>query len=204
MICVSCRRLPRTIATVLRLSACLVMVMLPSACASKEARPQVTPAPASRSALETYFPMVDGKLYAYLAHGETGGQTLIVLKVERKSTARGTLRGASLERAFTFSETSVTRVGGGTVLALPLQEGAVFKGDHGGRTRIADMNVSIRTQGGVYTHCLRTEEEASGSSKVQTRTTFCPEVGVVRLEVVGSTGSETMELQSYGDPVVIR
>jgi hypothetical protein len=173
------------------------------ACGGEGPAPQTPKAP-ELPELERYFPLVDGKLFAYLSHGETGGTTLLVLRVERKSPGRGALKGTSSTREFVITASSIDRVGGGTVLKLPLKEGTSFVGDHGGRATIVETELSVDVAAGHYTHCLRTEEEPTPMAPGKTRTTFCPDVGVVRLEVTSGDRNEAIELQSYGDPVTIR
>lgn len=181
----------------------LALALSAAACGGEAPAPKAPAAP-PLAELERYFPLVDGKLFAYLSHGETGGTTLVVLRVERKSPGRGSLKGTSSTRDFTVTANSIDRVGGGTVLKLPLKEGTAFVGDHGGRTSIVETELSVDVAAGHYAHCLRTEEEPTPIFSAKTRTTFCPDVGVVRLEVSSGERNETIELQSYGDPVTIR
>jgi hypothetical protein len=193
----------------IRLTILFSLLALGFGCANNDAVPSaLAPGAPLVSELERFFPLVDGKLYAYLGRsdgaGANGVQSLVVLRVERKGRDRGILRGSSLERTFLFADKSVSRVGGGMVLALPLREGAVFLGDHGGRTTIAETSANIDAPSGHYSGCLRTEEEPSLTYAAKVLTTFCPGVGIVRLEVVAPNGKEVLELQSYGDPVVIR
>jgi hypothetical protein len=174
------------------------------ACGGNESPPPATAGKSVQySELETYFPLVDGKLYAYLGHTEGSPNTLVVFKVERKSKERGVLKGTAIERAFIVKEDSISRVGGGTVLQKPLREGTSFLGDHGGRTTITEMGVAFEGPSGRYSGCLRTEEEPTPMFPGRTRTTFCPGIGVVRLEVIGAAKGDLLELQSYGDPVRI-
>jgi hypothetical protein len=154
------------------------------------------------SSLETYFPLENGKVYAYIAKGAEGS-LLTVLRVERKSPERGSMKSSNAERIFTFGKDAIERVGGGTLLKLPLQNGTHFKGEHGGTTVIEDTDVSLDVPAGHFANCLRTVEQHSVSYPAITKVTFCPGIGIVKLEVQGSGATELMELQSYGDPVKI-
>jgi hypothetical protein len=157
---------------------------------------------AALSPLESFFPLENGKVYAYVAKGAEGS-LLTVLRVERKNPERGSLKSSNAERIFTFGKDSIERVGGGTLLKMPLQTGTNFKGEHGGITVIEDTDVSLDVPAGHFANCLRTVEQASASYPGITKVTFCPGVGIVKLEVQGSSATELMELQSYGDPVKI-
>jgi hypothetical protein len=152
------------------------------------------------SELETFFPLVDGKVYAYVT--KEGGM-LNVLRVARKEPGKGSLRASNSERVFVVQKDSMARVGGGTVLKMPIALGTAFAGDHGGATTIEEVDVTIEVPAGRYTGCIRTVEKPSAVYTATTKTTFCPNVGIVRLEVQGPEHTEAMELQSYGDPVKI-
>ncbi len=110
----------------------LALALSLAACGGEAPAPKAPAAP-PLAELERYFPLVDGKLFAYLSHGETGGTTLVVLRVERKSPGRGSLKGTSSTRDFTVTANSIDRVGGGTVLKLPLKEGTAFVGERSPR-----------------------------------------------------------------------
>jgi hypothetical protein len=154
------------------------------------------------SELERYFPLQDGKVYAYASKG-TEGTALNVLRVVRKEPGKGALRGSNSEKVFAIQKDSIARVGGGTILKAPLALGTTFTGDRGGATSVDEVDVSIEVPAGKYTGCIRTLEKPTTVFPGTTRTTFCPGVGIVRLEVQSGDGSEAMELQSYGDPVKI-
>lgn len=153
------------------------------------------------SELETFFPLEDGKVYAYLGKGDA--TMLVVLRVARKEPSKGALRSSNAERVFTIQKDSIARVGGGTVLKMPIAIGTAFAGDHGGAATIEETNVSLDVPAGHYTGCIRTVEKPSVTYTGTTSTTFCPGVGIVKLEVQAGEQTERMELQSYGDPVKI-
>jgi hypothetical protein len=140
-------------------------------------------------------------VYAYVTKGEAS--MLNVLHVARKEPGKGSLRASNSERIFLIQADTIKRVGGGTVLKMPVALGTAFTGDHGGATTIEEVDVTIEVPAGRYTGCIRTLEKPSAVYTATTKTTFCPNVGIVRLEVQGADRTEAMELQSYGDPVKI-
>jgi hypothetical protein len=156
---------------------------------------------AEGSRLESFFPLVDGKVYAYVAKA-TEGPMLTVLRVVRKEPGKASLKSSNAERVFVISQEAIERVGGGSVLRLPLQIGASFKGDHG-TVVIEDTDVSVEVPAGHYTGCLRTVEKPTAGFPITTKTILCPGVGIVKLERSGGDQMELLELQSYGDPVKI-
>jgi hypothetical protein len=172
------------------------------ACGGSNAPTAEAPKAAQASSLERYFPLEDGKVYAYVSKGAQG-QVLNVLRVVRKEPGKGALRASNAERVFTIAPDAITRVGGGLVLKAPLQLGTQFSGDHGGATSIEEVDVTVEVPAGTYKECIRTVEKPSATYPATTRTTFCPNVGIVRLEVQSAEATEAMELQSYGDPVKI-
>jgi hypothetical protein len=94
---------------------------------------------------------------------------------------------------------------GGVLLAAPLRRGAVWQGREG-RVEVMAVGVRVEVPAGRYSGCLETRETSDPTGYSATITTvYCPDVGVVRLEVEGSTGEdilhEVAELTSYGPRV---
>jgi hypothetical protein len=157
----------------------------------------------SGSALELYFPLVDGNVYFYATQNEMGEPGLLVARVYRADATHGELRFPSGSKRFEFTSDGVlyqSRLGTTYVLKAPLEVGTTWRGEHGGQTRILATKVNVDVPAGKFTGCIQTIEERLGDAPVKYATTFCPTVGVVVLEAASGANLERAELKSYGAP----
>jgi hypothetical protein len=90
------------------------------------------------------------------------------------------------------------------VLKLPLAVGTSWRGEHGGQSRILNVAASVDTPAGHYEGCVQTLEERLGDQPTRYATTFCPEVGVVQVEVATGANYERAALKSYAPPMRMR
>lgn len=167
----------------------------PSATPSGTAR-----APSSGTAVERYFPLEEGRLYHYVTNdgGETG---MLVVRVHRADATHGELRLSNTQKRFVYGPTGVAYEGGATILANPLSEGASWPGEHGGTTTLTSLDVSVTVPAGTYARCARTVERGGRVPDAEYTTTYCPDVGMVLLEVRAAGAEARAELKSYGAPV---
>lgn len=155
----------------------------------------------SGTGAERYFPLVDGHIYLYVTTAEGGDNGLLVARVHRSGEREGELRLPSGVRRFKYTAEGIVRVDTGAfVLKEPLSAGTTWSGEHGGRARITAMDASITVPAGRYSGCVQTLEERLGDRPVRYVSTFCPDVGLVSLEAVGSASYEKAELKSYAPP----
>jgi hypothetical protein len=162
----------------------------------------------SGSSIERFFPLVDGMVYTYLTVNEVGGQGLLVARVHRGDAYHGELRFPSGAKVFELAPDGVmVRPRGGEasyVLKMPLQVGTSWRGEHGGQSRILNASALIDTPAGHYEGCVQTLEERLGDTPTRYSTTFCPEVGVVQIEVATGANYERAALKSYAPPMRMR
>jgi len=162
----------------------------------------------SGSSVERFFPLVDGMVYTYITVNEVGDQGLLVARVHRSDAYHGELRFPSGAKAFELAPDGVlihARGGEPTyVLKLPALVGTSWRGEHGGQSRILDASAVIDTPAGHYEGCLQTLEERLGDKPMRYSTTFCPEVGVVQIEVAAGANYERAALKSYAPPMRMR
>lgn len=162
---------------------------------------------ASGSSFEAFFPLVDGMVYTYTTMNEVGEEGMLVARVFRADKARGELRFPSGARRFEYVADGVkvtTRDGAGYVLKAPLQVGTQWRGEHGGLTQIFAVDARVETPAGPFTGCVTTREERLGDRPVRYATTFCPQVGVVMLEVATGANYERATLKSYAAPLQMK
>ena len=160
---------------------------------------------ASGSSMERFFPLVDGMVYTYTTMNEVGEEGLLVARVYRTDAGHGELRFPTGSKSFEYTPDGVMlhKRGGETVYVLkaPMAVGTSWPGENGGKSRILTVNASIDTPAGHYDGCFQTLEERGGDRPVRFATTFCPDVGVVSLEVATGANYERASLKTYAPPM---
>ncbi len=158
----------------------------------------------SGTPLERYFPLVDGYIYSYATMTETGEPGALIATAQRASPNFGELRVAARARRFSYTPEGVVNADTGAfLLKAPLVPGSSWPGEHGGVTRVEAADLAVAVPAGSFTGCVRTVEDRRGDVPVRYTTVFCPDVGVVALEVVSGMSLERAELKSYAPPVNI-
>ena len=157
---------------------------------------------ASGSSAEQYFPLEEGRIYAYATqeNGETG---MLVAKVHRTDATHGELRLSNTSKRFVFTPEGVAYDGGAFILKSPLDVGATWPGEHGGTTKVVSTDASPKVVAGSYGSCVQTVEEGGRPEGSKYATTYCPGVGMVLLEVHAPGAEARAELKSYAPPVKI-
>jgi len=162
----------------------------------------------SGSKAERFFPLVDGMVYTYGTFNEVGEQGLLVARVHRSDGLRGELRFPTGAKTFEIAPDGVVLHGRGGetsyVLKLPLAVGTTWRGEHGGQSRILSVDATVTTPAGSYEGCVQTLEERLGDRPTRYSTTFCPEIGVVQIEVATGANFERAALKSYAPPMRMR
>jgi len=170
--------------------------------ASSAGGPGAAAKSSSGSSAEPYFPLEEGRIYAYATqeNGETG---MLVAKVHRADATHGELRVSNTSKRFVFTPEGVAYDGGAFILKSPLDVGATWPGEHGGTTKVVSTDASPKVIAGSYSSCVRTLEEGGRPAGSTYATTYCPGVGMVLLEVHALGAEAKAELKSYGAPVKI-
>jgi hypothetical protein len=159
---------------------------------------------ASGTAIERFFPLVDGRVYHYTRVDDANEQGLLVARVFRSDKTHGELRFPSGVKRFEYAADGVLLMPARSyVLKTPLSVGETWRGEHGGATRIIAVDVVVDVPAGHFTGCVQTLEDVRGDRRVRYATTFCPETGVVVLEAASGASLERAELKSYGAPVQV-
>jgi hypothetical protein len=163
---------------------------------------------ASGTTAERLFPLVDGMVYTYSTVNEVGEEGLLVARVHRSDSAHGELRFPSGAKAFELLPDGIALHGRGGetsyVIKTPLVVGTSWRGEHGGQSRILNVDAMIDTPSGHYEGCVQTLEERLGDRPTRYSTTFCPQVGVVQIEVATGSNYERAALKSYAPPMRMR
>jgi hypothetical protein len=128
--------------------------------------------------------------------------------VHRIDQAHGELRYPNGSKTFELLPDGVrVNVRGGEAayfLKAPLAVGTTWRGEHGGQSRILAAGVAVDAPAGHYEGCVQTIEERLGDLPTRYSTTFCPDVGVVQIEVATGANFERAVLKTYAPPMRMR
>jgi hypothetical protein len=162
------------------------------------------PSASSGLAIERYFPIVHDHLWTYDTTSDDGGRSSFIVRGRRVRAEEGELQTPRGTKRFSYLSDGIGIVDSATfVLKLPLTVGTTWRGEHGGISRIETVGTEITIAAGRFTDCLVTIEQRGGDAPATYSTTFCPDVGIVLLDVEGGMQHERAELRSYGPPVFI-
>ncbi|MBX3183601.1 MAG: hypothetical protein KIT72_05715 [Polyangiaceae bacterium] len=177
-------------------------------CGSQAAAPEAPPSEvAVRSEVSAYLPLPHDFVYSYDTYSEGQLVGALWMHVSHPRPGRVDLKMGSRIVHLSIEPEGVRDLRRGWVLKAPLRAGARFQGASGEVT-ITRVDVAVETAAGSFKGCLETEENtAKGEALSRVTTLFCPEVGIVRLDIVATTERELVEeravLKSYAKRVDI-
>lgn len=153
---------------------------------------------------EVYFPLHDGHIFQYTVRGQDGRDGFLITKVARSDETATLTTGERVTR-LTVRGDGIYNDSGYYLLKLPLKVGAEWSGPRG-VVSVVRVGQAVETGAGKFTGCVVTREVTQGTVEIRTaETTFCPNVGLVRLEVkalgAALTQVELATLQYYGPPI---
>jgi hypothetical protein len=194
----------RALVNAARVLGPLLLAAAAAACGGDkaEAKPAAPPAASSGTSAERYFPLEDGKIYAYVTREGTD-TGMLVGKVRRADATHGELRLSNATKHFVYLPDGVAYDGGATILKAPFEAGTRWTGEHGGTTTITSIDTSVEVPAGRYAGCLRTVEEGGRPTGSRYESTYCPGIGMVLLVITASGSEARAELKSYGMPLKI-
>lgn len=153
---------------------------------------------------ELYFPLHDGHIFHYTVRGQDGRAGMLITKIARTDASAMLTSGGRVTR-LTVRGDGIYNDSGFYFLKLPLQLGAEWSGQRG-VVSVVRVGETVETGAGNFIDCIVTRETTQGTVELrQVEATFCPNVGLVRLEVqaLGTVSSavELATLEYYGPPV---
>lgn len=154
------------------------------------------------SAADVYFPLEDGRIYAYDTR-EGGDTGMLVAKVRRADSTHGELRLSNATKRFVYERDGVRYDTGIYILKTPIAVGTSWPGEHGGTTSIEAIDAKVDVPAGKYGACVRTVERGGRPPGSTYASTYCPTVGMVLLEVNALGNEARAALKSYDFPVKI-
>jgi hypothetical protein len=162
--------------------------------------------PAGSADVERFLPLRADTLLEFVTIDEqTGDRGAMMMHVRRPRLGLVELEVGGRVQRLSLGPDGARLVTGGWLLKAPLAPGARFKGQFG-EVEITSITASVQVPAGSFSGCLQTVEQGATAERKVT-TVFCPDVGITRLEVEGSTGEGygrvRSELRSYGPRVNI-
>lgn len=135
------------------------------------------------------FPLEPGTVYSYMVRDGTELPTLATLRVLEASGDRVTIqRNRQPEEVLVVSAEGIALLAEPAWLVrAPIVVGATFPAEGGRTARVASIGEEVRTGLGEHRGCVRIDERDE-ESRIETQTTYCPDIGPVR--IVSSLVSE--------------
>ncbi len=167
--------------------------------------PVQAPVPKSASdvsAADPYFPLEDGRIYAYETR-EGSDTGMLVAKVRRADATHGELRLSNATKRFVYEKDGIRYDTGVYILKTPIAVGTSWPGEHGGTTAIESVDAKVTVPAGSHAGCVRTVERGGRPPGSTYASTYCPTVGMVLLEVNALGNEARAALKSYDFPVKI-
>lgn len=128
------------------------------------------------------FPLEPGTVFSYTVRDGTGLPTLATLRVLRVEGDRATIQRNRQpeEQLLATAEGIRFEAEDAWLLRAPIVVGATFAAEGGRTARVASVHESLRTGLGEHANCVRIDE-LDEESHIGTQTTYCPDVGPVRI-----------------------
>ena len=176
----------------IRAPALVVVAALCVGCAPEKA--PVAPAPTT-PAVDTslpaeaarWFPLEDDVVLAFDTEdlvAKTRG--VFMLRVRRVGGGRIELAGPKRTERLTLSTAGIMREAEGSyLLKLPITPGATWPAGPNASLGMGRTNLSVKVKAGEFDGCVETVERRAGAVSGTLTTTFCPNVGIVRIETKG-------------------
>lgn len=171
-----------------------------------EASPAAPPAPpAYRVASMRWLPPGEDIVYAYKTEDLVAKSTG-VLTLRLRHPAGDSIELVTPQRSETlrYQENGIFRERTGTLLLkVPPEQGVRWPAGPGVSAKIARVDLRMTTEAGAFEGCIEVLEERSVPVPSTVTTTFCPDVGIVRIETAAEEPliHERVELRSFGRAV---
>jgi len=183
------------------------MVVLPVAAGCATGASQVAPE-AIPWTPESLFPLAEGRAWSFDVETGDGDNVLVVTRVVTAVPGKSALVQVGQEQtAYELRPEGWYRPAkGGFLLRTPLEVGASWQSGNGVEAKLARDVEVIETPAGSFTHCAEVEETNKRSGN-RIWTTYCPNVGPVRviseMLVRGHTLRVTAVMRGYSDQLKV-
>ena len=159
-----------------------------------------------------YYPFENGMIWSYMIYGPPGAPGL--LKIDKVVAFDGQLAVVqSGESSITYrvaKEAIYREPAHAPLLKWPVTLGDKWPGSKGSGVEVTKIDAKITVPAGTFEGCVETTETVGGDAAGILRTTFCPDVGPVIVEIhelnapPGEMAAHLVgKLRAYGPAVTI-
>lgn len=140
-----------------------------------------------------WFPVEDDVVLAFDTEDlVTKSKGVFMLRVRRVGGGRIELAGPKRTERLSLSAAGIMREAEGTfLLKLPINPGATWPAGPNASLGMGRTNFAVKVKAGEFDGCVETIEKKSGAVSGTLTTTFCPNVGIVRIETKGEGKSKS-------------
>lgn len=182
-------------------------------CACDDGRaPAKAPSASKWKGIVRYYPFEPGMQWSYMVHGPPGTPGL--LKIDRVLAFDGTtalIQSQDTQRAYRVAPDGIVREPSGTyLLKWPIALGDRWPGAKGATVEVTKVDAKVSVEAGTFEGCVETTETTLGDEAGILRTTFCPDVGPVTIEIQqtnappGEVPARLVgRLRAFGPPITL-
>jgi len=161
-----------------------------------------------RFAPANLYPLADGNIWTYDIDTETGLPTLGVMRVVSAAGNRFVVQqdGGSRPLNYELRPDGIFRLDFDVyLLKAPIAMGAEWPAPSGRTARVTSVTERVDTAEGTLEGCVRVDEEGGEADRFIS-TTFCPGVGIARMQsglrarLTGMTARVTSRLRAHAFP----
>ncbi len=157
-----------------------------------------------RSEVDRYLPLHDGVVFEYATQGSSGRPGMMTIQIENMDRKHVEVEFGGRRESLLVSPAGVRYADGGYWLKAPLSLDNTWDGRYG-IARVAAKDIELTVPAGHFEGCIRVEENDRSQTSTTTTSVYCPQVGLVRLDVKSKSAHETAILRHFGprvDPLV--
>lgn len=157
-----------------------------------------------RSEVDRYLPLHDGVVFEYATRASSGQPGMMTIQVENTDKKHVEVAFGGRRESLLVGPAGVRYADGGYWLKAPLSLDNSWDGRYG-TARVAAKDVELTVPAGHFESCIRVEENDRTQTSTTTTSVYCPQVGLVLLDVKSKAAHETAVLRQFGpriDPLV--
>jgi hypothetical protein len=194
--------------------ALLALVLL-SACGNASCGNSAGPSSAHKAKIAgalAYYPFAAGMQWSYMVYGPPGAPGLLkVDKVVAFDGKTAIVQSGDASLTYTVANEAIYREPAHVpLLKWPVTLGDKWPGAKGSKVEVTKVDAQAVTPAGTFEGCVETTESVGGDAAGLLRTTFCPDVGPVIVEIhelnapPGEMAAHLVgKLRAFGMPVTI-
>ena len=153
-----------------------------------------------RSDVDRFLPLRDGVVYEYDTRSAFGRPGTMTIQIENADATHVEMAFGGRQESLVMSAKGARFADGGYLLKSPLSLDNSWDGRYG-VVHVVERDVEITVPAGHFVGCIRTEENNRSQTAMTTLSVYCPQVGLVLLDVKSKTTRETAVLRRFGPRV---